>query len=77
MKAHPKPGDPCEECGSPIQVVDSDIREAEGRRVRYLGCRTCGTRPAHNKIVVPLESAPPRINFRTLRIRQRGTTSED
>ena len=52
-------GDLCPSCGAQIQVVNTRIIGTQ--RVRYLGCRSCGYRPVKNKIIIPLEYAPPRV----------------
>lgn len=51
-------GDPCLKCSGRLQVVNTKV--AGDSRIRYLGCRACGHRPADNIIVIPLEYAPPR-----------------
>jgi len=43
----PRPGDRCSSCGG--KYVVTNTRVAAGRRIRYLGCRSCGHRPARNK----------------------------
>lgn len=52
-------GDPCPKCESgKLIVVDTKV---DGNyRLRYLGCRTCGHRPEDNKMVIPVQYAPPR-----------------
>ncbi len=45
-------GDPCP-CGHYLIVVNT--KPVGANRVRYLGCRACGFRPADNKVIVPLE----------------------
>ena len=43
----PKSGDRCASCGG--RYVVTNTRVAAGRRIRYLGCRSCGYRPPRNK----------------------------
>ena len=53
-------GDPCPNCPTGILVV-VQTNAAGNYRIRYLGCRTCNTRPDNNKLVpVPIEYAPKR-----------------
>ena len=54
------PGDPCPEaaCRGRLTVYHTHC-EADVR-IRYLECDRCGTKPAQNKQIVPLEFAPPR-----------------
>lgn len=50
---------PCPRCGGHIQVVNTKI--VGENRLRYLGCRKCGYRPPQNKLIIPLEYAPPQV----------------
>lgn len=52
-------GDKCQRCGHYYVVVDTDVRG--DNRIRYLGCRKCGHKPEHNKVIVPLRYAPLRL----------------
>ncbi len=40
-------GDPCGNCGGHLTIVDSRVKA--GRRIQFLGCRSCGFRPDDNK----------------------------
>jgi len=53
-------GDKCprRKCKDYIRVVKSEVKGSY--RIRYLGCKSCGYRPAKNKQIVPLEYAPAR-----------------
>jgi hypothetical protein len=54
LMSSPQSGDPCL-CGGRIHVVNTRI--LGNTRIRYLGCRRCGFRPANNKVQVPLANA--------------------
>lgn len=58
----PRSGDRCQcaKCRGHIKVVNTEAKEDLGYRVQYLGCDTCHMRPDDNKVIVPLEFAPPR-----------------
>lgn len=43
-------------CGNRFVTIDTKIRG--DLRIRYLGCRRCGTK--HGKLVIPLRYAPVR-----------------
>lgn len=46
-------------CGGRFHVYWTKIISALSR-ARYYRCRRCGHRPENNKLIVPLELAPPR-----------------
>lgn len=62
MNRKPRSGDRCgcAKCKGHIKVVNTEPKEDLGYRVQYLGCDTCHTRPDDNKVIIPLEFAPPR-----------------
>ena len=47
----PLPGDPCPQCGERFGVLNSTGRG--DKQIRYIGCRSCGHRPAKSKQIVP------------------------
>lgn len=59
----PRSGDPCAcaKCRGLLQVANTKVKEAEGCRIQYLACNLCAWRPDDNKIVIPLQYAPPRL----------------
>ena len=63
MQAKPQPGDECPKGGHHYIIVNSRVEDNE--RVRYVGCRQCGHRPANNRSEVPLDVAPGRMRFQS------------
>jgi hypothetical protein len=55
-------GDACEcpKCRGVLVVYTTRVEPDEGIRTRYLWCNLCHSKPEDNKIIVPLEFAPPR-----------------
>lgn len=44
-------------CGGKMKVANSRVR---GRyRIRYHQCDNCGHRPENNKLIIPIQHAPP------------------
>ena len=50
----PRSGDACPKCAGIIITVNTKVHG--NRRVRYLGCRRCGYRPARNKVILQLSA---------------------
>lgn len=59
-----KSGDPCDcaKCRGHLEVANTKVKEAAGVRVQYLACDLCAWRPEDNKVIIPLEFAPPRAS---------------
>ena len=47
-----QPGDRCDRCAGKLGVYHTHV--ADQKRVQYLRCRSCGTRPENNKRVILL-----------------------
>jgi hypothetical protein len=50
----------CARCKGYLEVANTRVKETAGVRVQYLACNLCSWRPENNKLVIPLEFAPPR-----------------
>jgi hypothetical protein len=50
----------CAKCRGHLKVKTTIVKEDEGVRVQYLACTLCNFKPDDNKIIVPLDFAPPR-----------------
>lgn len=48
-----QPGDRCDRCAGKLGVYHTHV--ADQKRVQYLRCRSCGTRPENNKRVLLLQ----------------------
>ena len=61
------PGSLCSRCqAGTLRVQNSHVKQfGEHRvRVRYYRCWNCGWAPDNNKLIVPIEFAPPRVRIR-------------
>lgn len=54
-------GDRCEcaECRGKLTVYCTIVNEDTGFRTQYIACNSCSWKPDDNKLIVPLEFAPP------------------
>ncbi len=50
----------CKECAGKLTVYTTIANEDTGFRTQYISCDVCNWKPVDNKIIVPLEFAPPR-----------------
>lgn len=55
-------GEVCAHCGNGrYHVFSTRIYHERKLRARFIRCNKCGYRPEHNKLLVPLELAPPQL----------------
>lgn len=50
----------CDHCTGKLTVYATIVNEDTQRRTQYICCDVCSWKPEDNKIIVPLEFAPPR-----------------
>lgn len=57
----------CPKCRRPFATIDTKV--VGKSRIRYMGCRKCGTKGG--KVIIPLEYAPIRLVGFALHLRKR------
>lgn len=64
LSLRPRSGDKCgcAKCLGFLKVANTIVNHDTGYRVQYLACELCAWRPENNKLVIPLEFAPPRVH---------------
>jgi len=49
----------CDGCRGRLTVYTTIVNHDEQRRTQYISCNLCHWKPEDNKLIIPLEFAPP------------------